>query len=300
MRRRIAKTIHRKIAAAAKPTTRNTPTTAPVLSKKEEPDEPLSLEPNVGLTANWVVVEGSPFGRVVTETIVITDGVTVIVCPSVLTVVWTTSVGSVAVGSLVSVIVAVASWEVSGGGVVVVSSEVVGLVVDVVVEDVLNEVVDDVVVDEELELDELELELLLLLLLLLLEEEVVLEVVVVVVVLLVVSCDVVVVVVVLVGVTVGLVMSDGIGVVVDSLMVDCTEVSEVVTLGEREDPVVDTGEGVVDVVSVSELSDSIGVEDKEVGWDDGEDIKEWWREDKRDRKKSRRRRRTSQKRDKME
>jgi hypothetical protein len=173
-------------------------------------------------------------------------------------------VGSVAVGSLVSVTVAVASWEVSGGGVVVVSSEVVGLVVDVVVEDVLNEVVDDVVVDEELELDELELELLLLLLLLLLEEEVVLEVVVVVVVLLVVSCDVVVVVVVLVGVTVGLVMSDGIGVVVDSLMVDCTEVSEVVTLGEREDPVVDTGEGVVDVVSVSE-SDSIGVEDKEVG-----------------------------------
>ena len=63
------------------PTTKKTPTTAPVLLKKRSALELESSEPRVGFSAISVTVDCDPSGRVVTVTIVIMDGVVTIVCP---------------------------------------------------------------------------------------------------------------------------------------------------------------------------------------------------------------------------
>lgn len=130
--RRIPNIIPRRIAATAIPTTKKTPTTAPVLLKKRSELVRASFEPRVGFSTTSVTVDAEPSWRVVTVTIVMIDGVVTTVWPWLSVTVWTTWLVNVGAcwsgsGSPGSVTVAVGSVEgsdvVGGGGG---SSDVVG------------------------------------------------------------------------------------------------------------------------------------------------------------------------------
>lgn len=67
--------------AAAKPTTRKTPTTAPMFLKNAEPDGVPSLGARVGFAAATVIVVAAPALFVEVVTSVIIEGAVVVGCP---------------------------------------------------------------------------------------------------------------------------------------------------------------------------------------------------------------------------
>lgn len=96
-RLRTKKNIQRQIVAAAKPTMRNTPATAPLLLKNWEPECELSSGLSVGFAMTCVTVVAPPSLFVEMKVDVISGGAVVAVCPRLLVVVIKTVLWKVVV-----------------------------------------------------------------------------------------------------------------------------------------------------------------------------------------------------------